>query len=108
MNRRNFLQSMAIGTLAVGAPAASCATKTTMHSDVIGPILLERVCDHEKSRMSAAEWKEFAAQYPGHLGCGTRFRWYWGLVCICPNCGWTYLYTLNDLKNKVFVVDAHS
>jgi anaerobic selenocysteine-containing dehydrogenase len=107
MDRRNFLQGCGLGVVVAAVPAASYAVAKSKDSSVVGPILLERVCDHEKSRMSEEEWM-YTKAHSNYLGCGTRFRWYLGMSCICPNCGWTYIYTHEDLKNKRFFVRAHS
>lgn len=107
MARRDFLRDVGFGVAVAALPTASYATERAKDGNVIGPFMLERVCDHEKSRMSAEEWQD-TIKRTSYLGCGTRFRWYWGTACVCPNCGWTYLYTLKDLKDKVFLVDAQS
>jgi hypothetical protein len=75
--------------------------------DVIGPVVLERVCDCGKSQMSAEDWKIQVENHWNH-GCGTRFRWYLGVPCFCPHCGWAYSYTNDDLRKKLFFVSAHS
>ena len=74
-----------------------------MDSKVIGPILLERVCDGGRCDMTAVQWAEKCAlrlqgQPAGFFGCGTRFQWWWGSGCCCPGCGRTFSVTLEDMK----------
>lgn len=72
----------------------------------IGPVLLERVCDLGKPLLTV---EEVAARYQGeraNWGCGARFRWYFGMSCICPGCGYTYQYTSEMLHEKKFWVNV--
>ena len=72
----------------------------------IGPILLERVCDFEKPMLTV---EEVSARYqggPANWGCGIRFRWYFGMQCICPGCGHTYQYIMEMLHEKKFLVSS--
>ena len=67
--------------------------------------MLERVCDGKQSsdwNMTMEQWEN--KTYTGYRGCGTRFRWYVGTQCICPHCGYTYIYEIADLQAKRFFV----
>ena len=105
MNRRNFLHGFGVGAAVSALPVTNFAV--TRKNDVVGPVMLERVCDREKSKYSAEEWQEIV-KLRGFTGCGTRFRWYLGVPCMCPHCGWMYQYTHEDLKKKLYFVNAHS
>jgi hypothetical protein len=75
----------------------------TSEGQVIGPILLQRQCDACKGDMEPAEWAKIIAgklngEGPWFLGCGTRFRWWWGSSAQCPSCGRVYMSDLDSLK----------
>jgi hypothetical protein len=95
--RRKFLGLGAAVAAAVGMPVAA----EIKSPETVGPILLERVCDFNKSSYTAEGIREMeAARYPGWTwGCGTKFQWYFGSMCVCPNCGYHYLLTLEMLKS---------
>jgi hypothetical protein len=75
---------------------------------VIRPVLMQRQCDGGKGDMSAEEWAKRVAARLEHgtpiQGCGTWFQWYWGMNCVCPNCGITWCVVLEDIK-RYGVVD---
>ena len=107
MNRRNALKVMGIGALAGAVPAVPFAV-SDQTSEVIGPVLLERTCDHNKDSYTPeeiAKMDESLKHNPWRWGCGTRFRWYLGVSCVCPKCGWHYLYTNEMLAQKKFWVN---
>ena len=76
----------------------------------IPPVLLERTCDGGKSSMDASQIVMYAADlvkqhgesfmlsHPYFPGCGTRFQWYLGMICMCPECGRLYQVMMNDVK----------
>ena len=71
----------------------------------IGPVMLERVCDSGRELLTV---EEVAERYDGSRsfwGCGTRFRWYLGMNCMCPGCGTMYVYTKDDMRVKKFWVN---
>lgn len=106
MNRRNFLTMFGIGAAAAAVPAMATVPRSKNVSRAVGPVLLERVCDGERSKFTPEEWKHLDSTYPNHFrGCGTRFRWYWGCQCFCPECGWQYLYTIEQMRAKQYFVD---
>ena len=106
MNRRKFLRFFGIGA-ATAIPIASYAKLIPASEKAAGPTVLERVCDGGKSEMSAEEWAQWEKEFPNRYnGCGTRFRWYLGTPCFCPNCGRHYIYTQEHLKKKVFFVQS--
>ena len=94
--RRRFIGLGAAVAATVGMPATAVEPR-----DVVGPILLERVCDYNKPSYTTEGVREMeAAHYPGwRWGCGTKFQWFFGMMCICPNCGYHYLMTLEMLKS---------
>ena len=105
MDRRSFLRWFGIGTAAAAIPVTSYAVAKKKRDDAIGPVLLERVCDGGKSKVTAEEWERWNRERPDRFrGCGTRFRWYLGMTCVCPGCGTQFLYTVDDLKAKRFFV----
>jgi hypothetical protein len=105
MNRRGFLKIFGVGTASLAVPATAYAASTISKNKVIGPVLLERVCDGGRSHMTAEEWQRYNEDFPSHFrGCGTRFRWYLGTKCMCPTCMREYLYTFEQLKKKEFFV----
>jgi hypothetical protein len=72
----------------------------------IGPVVLERYCDSDRPVLTPEDMKQI---YDGvakirSLGCGIKFRWYLGSNPVCPNCGISYPYTVEDLKKKKFLV----
>jgi hypothetical protein len=105
MERRSFLRWFGVGAAAIAVPATSYAIESQKDEGVIGPVLLERVCDGGKPRMTAEEWERWNKESPIRFrGCGTRFRWYLGVGCVCPRCGTHFVYTVDDLKAKRFFV----
>lgn len=103
MNRRSlfkFLPAL-VSVAALPALEAKPIKKT-------GPILLERTCDRGWNSLTPEQQKEqtLYAQRQGfdvriYQGCGTTFQWYFGGggYPTCPNCGYCYMVTLEDLKS---------
>ena len=80
-----------------------------MPKPAIPPKLLERQCDGDWCLLS--EEKKLALITERlrdgvkiYHGCGTRFQWYWGMRCSCPNCGIEYNVTIEHLKSGIFSV----
>jgi hypothetical protein len=82
----------------------------------VPPLLCERLCDAAKSDMEAGELlkytvslveqhgEAFMLQHPYFPGCGTRFQWYWGMNCECPECGRRYEVFLDKMKEGKYSV----
>lgn len=89
MDRRGFLRNLGFGAGAM-IPIAASAMPETKDSKPVGPMLLERTCDGGEAESDPKEWAEYMAykKEEGHPipWCGTKFQWYWGSMCICPNC----------------------
>ena len=71
----------------------------------VGPILCERYCDSGRELLKPSE---MAAIYKGEvhsstLGCGTKFRWYFGMMATCPKCGRHYDTPFSEATKKFFV-----
>jgi hypothetical protein len=107
-SRRKFF---GIG-VAVAAAAAVPAIAEAKPTKAVSPILLERICDADRHKMTAEEIENFDALitechgpdalrlYPLWPGCGTKFQWYFGGgYPYCPNCGRAYQMTLEMLKS---------
>ncbi len=108
MNRRGFLKALGIGaSVSAVMPATAYSKKPVKNRRVVEPILLERVCDGGKEEMPAEEYERMKRKGL-NLGCGTRFRWYFGSMAICPNCGRTHLYTMKQLKAEQYVVNKEA
>ena len=91
------------GLAALAVPEVAAAEKPEDKLDQARPIILEHVCDHGASRYDPKELAEIQKEAPWiGVGCGTRFQWHWGTASICPNCGYHYLVTLEDLKNNFY------
>jgi hypothetical protein len=85
---------------------------------VSAPKLLERTCDAGKSNMEAGELlkytvslveqhgEKFMLSNPHFPGCGTRFQWFWGMNCCCPECGRTYISKIDDLKSGKYQIQG--
>lgn len=102
LSRRKVLSLGAVAAAFAAIPVAATIADNPKEK-AVGPILLEHVCDGDKSRYTPEEIQEMGKDYPGrHWGCGTRFRWYLGVPPVCPNCGWRYLLSLEDLKNGTY------
>jgi len=84
----------ALATLA--APAISES------SDPAGPIMYEHVCDAGRSRYTPEEIKWAEENGRTYWGCGTRFRWYFGVPPYCPKCGWLYEMTIKVLESGIY------
>lgn len=84
----------------------------------VPPVLLERICDAERSKMSAEEivnkgaelgqthGEMFMLEHPYFPGCGIRFQWYFGSGCQCPECGRLYQVLMEDLKAGKYAVTS--
>ena len=84
----------------------------------VAPVLLERLCDAERTNMEASDAVKYSAElaqqhgeqfmlaHPYYPGCGIRFQWYWGMNCCCPECGRTYLVKLEDIKAGRFKLEG--
>ena len=107
--RRKFF---GFGAAFVAAAAVPEVAQAKPASEAVGPILLERICDGDRHKMTAEEIRNFDASitechgpdalrlHPLWPGCGTRFQWYFGgSYPICPNCGHMYQMTLEMLKS---------
>ena len=75
-----------------------------MAGEVIGPVLLERECDGGLGDMSEEERAEViraraAGEIPRIAACWTRFRWWFGSGCMCPECGRLYNFTMGQYKS---------
>ncbi len=80
----------------------------------VPPVLLERVCDAEKSKMEAGEHMRYTAEliqqhgeqfmltHKHYPGCGTRFQWYGVFNCFCPECGRAYNIRIEDYKAGLY------
>ena len=98
INRRSFLARFGFGAAAASVPAG-CYAAAQMPAKAVAPVLLERECDNNKKSYTAAEIADIEREMPyWRWGCGTRFQWYWGSTCCCPNCGYLYIYTMEMLK----------
>ena len=85
----------------------------TSKERVVGPFLLERGCDGGLGDMNEEDYLNFIreridgkAKLPFH--CGTRFRWYFGSACMCPECGILYNFTLSQLKSGKYDVKSEA
>jgi hypothetical protein len=105
IDRRSFLTRFGWGAAAAAVPLAPAVVSATPN-DTVGPLLLERVCDWFEG-YTPEQKAEALKENPGrYAGCGIRFRWYFGSGCMCPQCGWTYCVTLEDIRSKRFQVQA--
>jgi hypothetical protein len=101
-SRRRFF-GLGTAALAVAAVPVAAVEISKPSDDAVGPILLEHVCDAGSSRYTTKEIAEMKKDWPErYLGCGTKFRWYFGMMPICPNCGFHYQLTLEDIKTGFY------
>lgn len=92
-----------IGAAIAAAAAVPEIADAKPAEEAVGPMIFEHTCDRGRSRHTEEEAKEIQKDAPWALvGCGTRFRWYWGTQAICPTCGWTYLLSLEDIKTGFY------
>jgi hypothetical protein len=89
---------------ALGALAVPVVAKADDPEPAIQPIILEHTCDGGKSRYTSEEIREIESYGPRQWGCGTTFRWHFGVNPYCPNCGWAYEWTIPLLKRGVYHV----
>jgi hypothetical protein len=101
-SRRKFFGIGAAVAAAAAIPVGAIVTEKAA-GEAVGPMMFEHVCDHGASRLTPEEVAEAQKEYTGaYRGCGTRFRWWFGTNAICPNCGWHYLLTIEDIKNHFY------
>lgn len=101
-SRRKFFGIGAAVAASLAIPAAAVAVDKTA-SEAVGPIMFEHTCDGGSSRYTPAEIAEMKESWPTrYVGCGTKFRWYFGTASMCPNCGFHYLVTIEDVKNNFY------
>lgn len=100
-SRRKFFGIGAAAVAAAAIPTGAVAVDKTV-DEAIGPIILEHVCDGGKSHYTPKEVAEFESYGPRQWGCGTRFRWYFGVPPYCPKCGRAYEMTLAVLESGVY------
>jgi hypothetical protein len=100
-SRRKFFGIGAAAVAAAAIPTGAVAGDKTV-DEAIGPIILEHVCDGGKSHYTPKEVAEFESYGPRQWGCGTRFRWYFGVPPYCPKCGRAYEMTLAVLESGVY------
>ena len=95
LTRRNLFSLLP----ALGA-AAAVGMKAETPTDAVKPIILEHVCDHGASLLTAEELREVQTEAPWrYKGCGTRFQWHFGVQPYCPKCGWAYESSITILKS---------
>jgi hypothetical protein len=82
--------------------------------NAVPPVLLERTCDAARSGMTAEEIMRYSAElvtqhgeafmlaHPYYPGCGTRFQWYGLGNCNCPECGRTYMVSMERYKAGLY------
>jgi len=101
-SRRKFFGIGAAVAAAVAVPTGAVAVDKAVE-EAVGPIMFEHVCDGGKSRWNPEDLAEYEKAFPGRKwGCGTRFRWYFGVPPVCPKCGWLYESRLEDLTSGVY------
>lgn len=101
-SRRRFFGLFPALAAATAIPNIA-AVETKQADDAVGPIMFEHICDNGSSRYTTEELEEFKRTYPErYSGCGTRFRWYFGTMAICPNCGIAYSVSLDDAKKGFY------
>ena len=92
-----------IGTAAAAAAAVPEIADAKPPSEAVGPMMFEHTCDGGASRVTPEIVRETQKEAPWmYRGCGTKFRWYWGTNAYCPNCGYCYLVTLEDVKSGFY------
>ncbi len=100
-SRRKFF---GIGAAAVTAAVALPAVAVEKPAEeAVGPMMFEHTCDGGASRITPQEVAEAQKECPWMFrGCGTKFRWWMGTVAMCPNCGYHYPLSLEDIKNNFY------
>jgi hypothetical protein len=97
-SRRKFFNIGAVAIAAAAIPFGAIEINKT-DDEAIGPIMYEHVCDHGKSGWNPKDLTEYEKEHPGRVwGCGTRFRWYFGVPPFCPKCGWAYEMTIKAIS----------
>lgn len=92
-----------IGTAAVAAAAVPAIADAKPADEAVKPVILEHTCDGGASRITPEEVKEIQKEAPWmYRGCGTKFQFYWGNYAYCPNCGYAYICSLEDLKTGFY------
>jgi anaerobic selenocysteine-containing dehydrogenase len=101
-SRRKFFGIGAAVAAAAAIPAGAIVAKKAS-DEAVGPMMFEHVCDHGASRYTPEYVNESQKDAPWrYRGCGTRFRWWFGVPPICPSCGWHYILTLEDIKTHFY------
>ena len=100
-SRRKFFGIGAAVAAAAAIPAGAVEVDKAI-DEAVGPIMYEHVCDGGKSRYTPEEIAEVESYRPRQWGCGTRFRWYFGVPPHCPKCGWAYDSTLKVLNSGIY------
>ena len=99
-SRRNFFGFGAAIAAAAAVPEIADAKPA---EEAVGPMMFEHTCDGGASRMKPEEVAEAQKEYPWlYRGCGTKFRWWFGYHAVCPNCGYHYLQTMDDVKSGFY------
>lgn len=90
-SRRNFFGIVAAIAAAAAVPEIADAKPKT-----VGPSLYEFTCNGGKHLYTPEEIQD----RPGRIwGCGTTFRWWFGLPIYCPKCGYAYEATIKAYED---------
>ena len=101
-SRRKFFGIGAAVAAAAAIPAGAIVAEKAA-GEAVGPMMFEYVCDHGASRCTPEYIAEVQKESPWmYRGCGTRFRWWFGSMPICPTCGYCYQLTIEDIKNHFY------
>jgi hypothetical protein len=88
---------------AFAAAAAVPEIADAKPAEPVGPMMFEHTCDGGASRLTLKEVREVQKEAPWmYRGCGTTFRWYFGTLAMCPNCGYAYCVELKDIKSGFY------
>ena len=88
-----------IGTAVAAAAAVPEIADAKPPSEAVGPMMFEHTCDGGKSRYTHQQVSDWEKECPWKTwGCGTTFRFWWGMPAHCPNCGYAYMVTIEDVK----------
>jgi hypothetical protein len=106
MNRRDLLRNLGLGAAALVPVGAVAVAEKKKRSDVVAPLLMERVCDGGEAECDPKDWADWQAQRRAsgitwNNWCGTRFQWYWGSQCCCPNCDTCYCIQRKDKEKYI-------
>jgi hypothetical protein len=101
-SRRKFFGIFAAASAVAAIPAGAVVAEKAA-DEAVGPMMFEHTCDGGASRLTPQRVAEVQKDYPWtYRGCGTKFRWYFGTTAICPNCGYHYLLTIEDVKSNFY------